>query len=545
MKPTAQQEKIINAPGNLVIVANPGSGKTFVLSEKIKRILPDTIEVKGVIAISYTNKASHELRSRCLKEGLAPKASFFGTIDKFYLSEIVIPFGKQLFGIPNIEVGIVRRSDLEDDIKEELSWLDDAIDPENFPLKHIDFLKKLFLQGKVVLESVGLLSIYVFNNSKACRSYIRARYTYIIIDEYQDTGKEQHLLFLKIKELGLSAIAVGDANQSIFKFSGKSSDYLIDLAKRKQDFVIFPLDYNHRCDASIINYSLLLLNEKAELLPYKDIHVFEKQVPGNEIQIAEWLTKSIAQYIKKYCVDKENKIGVLVRNGRTGTLVHNNIKLPHKYFEATPLDEDFTIWSGLFRELLSSVFDKTLSKTAFVENYISTDINRFKVIEVLKQIRKLEMELTDPHFDVISTISLSESIAVNLHPTGKNANSINLLKEVLSDSKLLETYKPAADNEIQIMTLHKSKGLEFDIMFHLDLYEWILPKKEIQDHKSFFSDIVQDVNLHYVGITRAKKCCVLCHSTKRTNYNQEQKNGNPSEFLQIPVLQAKRRPSPF
>lgn len=95
------------------------------------------------------------------------------------------------------------------------------------------------------------------------------------------------------------------------------------------------------------------------------------------------------------------------------------------------------------------------------------------------------------------------------------------------------------------MTLHKSKGLEFDIVFHLDLYEWILPKKEIQDHQSFFSDIVQDINLHYVGITRAKKCCVLCHSTKRTNYKQEQKNGNPSEFLQLKALQSKRIPSPF
>jgi DNA helicase-2/ATP-dependent DNA helicase PcrA len=545
MKPTAQQKKIIDAPGDLVIVANPGSGKTFVLAEKIKKILPDTIEIKGVIAISYTNKASHELKSRCLKEGLNPKASFFGTMDKFYLSEIIIPFAKQLFGIPKIEIGIIRRNDLDDDIKEELNWLDDSIEPEKLPQKHVDFLKKLFLHGKVVLESVGLLSIYIYNNSKACRDYIKARYTYIIIDEYQDTGKEQHLLFLKIKELGLSAIAVGDANQSIFKFSGKSSDYLIDLAKRKKEFTLFPLDYNHRCDASIINYSLLLLNEKSELLPFKSIHVFEKQVQGNEIQIAEWLSKSIVGYSRKYKVDKGNKIGILVRNGRTGTLVHNNINLPHKYFESTPLDEDFTIWSGIFKELLSIVFDKTLSKTSFVENYINVDINRSKVIEVLKQIRELETEFSDPHSNVISIISLLETIALNLHPTGKNANSLELLKEVLSDSRLLESYKPAADNEIQIMSLHKSKGLEFDIVFHLDLYEWILPKKEMQDYKSFYSDYTQDLNLHYVGITRAKKCCVLCHSTKRTNYKQEQKNGNPSDFLQSKILQTKRSPSPF
>ncbi|WP_343689419.1 ATP-dependent helicase [Chitinophaga sp.] len=545
MTPTAQQKKIIDAPGNLIIVANPGSGKTFVLAEKIKNILPDTVEIKGVIAISYTNKASHELKSRCLKDGLAPKGSFFGTMDKFYLSEIVVPFAKQLFGIPKVEIDIVRRSDLEESTKEELNWLDDKIDLDNLPQKHIDLLKKLFLQGRIVLESVGLFSIYVFNKSKACRKYIKSRYTHIIIDEYQDTGKEQHLLFLKIKELGLTAIAVGDTNQSIFKFSGKSSDYLIDLAKQKDGFTLFPLDFNHRCDASIINYSLLLLNKNSDLLPCDNIHVFEKQVQGNEVQIAQWLSKAIIQYTNRYKVNKESKVGVLVRNGRTGTIIHNNIGLPHKYFEATPLDEDFTIWSGLFRDLLSIIFDKAQSRTTFVENYISTDINRTKVISILKQIKELGEKFASPNFDLLSIADLSERIATNLHPSGRNSKSIILLKEVLSDARLLESYKPAADNEIQIMSLHKSKGLEFDIVFHLDLYEWILPKKELKDNKGFFSDLVQDINLHYVGITRAKKCCVLCYSNRRTNHKFENKPGNPSEFLKVEYLQKKRNPSPF
>ena len=289
MKPTNQQQKIIGASGNLVIVANPGSGKTFVLSEKIKTILPELIETKGVIAISYTNKASQELKSRCLKNGLAPKASFFGTMDKFYLSEIIIPFAKQLFGIPKIDISVVKRSDLTDDIREELESLDNVIDPDNLPKEHVLMLKKMFLDGKIILESVGLLSVYVFNHNQACKNYIKARYTHIIIDEYQDSGKEQHLLFLKINALGLSAIAVGDANQSIFKFSGKSSEYLLDLAKREDEFQLFPLDYNHRCHPSIINYSLLLLNPKSQLLDYDDIHVHEKLVQGNEVSIGQLL----------------------------------------------------------------------------------------------------------------------------------------------------------------------------------------------------------------------------------------------------------------
>lgn len=545
MKPTDQQQKIIDAHGDLVIVANPGSGKTFVLSEKIRKVLPDCIETKGLIAISYTNKASQELKTRCLKNGMAPKASFFGTMDKFYLYEIIIPFAKQLFGIPEDDIKVLKRSDLNDETKEELENLSDVIDPNNPPREYILLFRKLFLKGNIILELVGLLAVYIFNHSQACKNYIKAKYTHIIIDEYQDCGSEQHLLFLKIKAIGLKAIAVGDANQSIFKFSGKSSEFLVDLAKRKDEFQLFPLDYNHRCHPSIINYSLLLLNPNSQLLDNGEIHVHEKLIQGNEISIAQWLTAATVKYEGLYNVTKRNKIGILVRNNRTGNLVHKNLRVPHKYFESTSLDEDFSIWSGIFRNLLTMLFDNKLSKIEFVEEYISRDVNRTKVIGVLRQINELNKIISQSPIDVPSVIEMFVNIGMSLHPAGRNNESLILLKEVLLDAHLLESYKPAAENEMQIMSLHKSKGLEFDVVFHLDLYEWILPKKEINNGVKGFTDLRQDVNLHYVGITRAKKCCVLCHSTKRTNFAFEQKSGNPSEFLLAEYLKKKRIQSPF
>jgi len=58
MTPTAEQKKAIDYPGSMVIIAKPGSGKTFVIAEKIRSILPVLPDYRGVIAISYTNKAS-------------------------------------------------------------------------------------------------------------------------------------------------------------------------------------------------------------------------------------------------------------------------------------------------------------------------------------------------------------------------------------------------------------------------------------------------------------------------------------------------------
>lgn len=88
MEPTDIQKDIIDFEGNVVVLASPGSGKTFVLSEKIRRVLDDDalLNYQGVIAISYTRKASANLKRRTIGNGMPSKNSFFGTIDNFCLN---------------------------------------------------------------------------------------------------------------------------------------------------------------------------------------------------------------------------------------------------------------------------------------------------------------------------------------------------------------------------------------------------------------------------------------------------------------------------
>ena len=93
---TDEQQLIIDEPGNIVITARPGSGKTFTIVEKIKLISNELLDYQGVIAISFTRKASEELQIRCKIMNIAKKCSFFGTIDKFYISQIICPFAKHI-----------------------------------------------------------------------------------------------------------------------------------------------------------------------------------------------------------------------------------------------------------------------------------------------------------------------------------------------------------------------------------------------------------------------------------------------------------------
>jgi len=541
--PTEEQINIIEESNNCVVIAKPGSGKTFILSEKIRNIIPELPMYKGVIAISFTNKASNELKQRCLSDGLFPKESFFGTIDRFFISEIIIPFGIQIFGLPAHDIKITSIRDLDHADKNNFSWLKDDFFYPDLRSNHIELLKSNFNSGIIYIETIGLLSLYIFDNSKACQKYIKARYSHVIIDEYQDSGMEQHELFLRLQEMGLISIAVGDADQSIYAFAGKNSKYLLSLPKNKK-FKFLSLTYNHRSHPSIINYSSVLLRQDFELLNYDRINIFEKQVVGDETKIANWIDRAVPFYLSKFDIKRNKEVAVLARNNRTAGIIDDNLQLNHKLFLQTNLDVDINKHSVLFRNLLICALDQQQTKYNLLDSLIDINDNKIKTKSVYLKIQEIERLICDFNNLLVNKnkiINISKKICEEVFGQQANIKSLELLEEVINDKRLVESYRPAKNNEIQIMTLHKSKGLEFDLVFHLDLYEYIMPSESFKENgQRCFNDYEQDINLHYVGITRAKKCCILTISTQRNNFRKELKVANKSIFFNINNLEKLR-----
>lgn len=544
-EPTSDQLNAINYSGSMVVIAKPGSGKTFVVSEKIRNILPSLSEHKGVIAISYTNKSSNELRKRSTRNGINKKGSFFGTIDKFCDGEIIIPFLSQMWGKPTDEISVSKISNLEGEEQEQFSSIkSNQVSLQDLE-EHLDIVKAYFKKGQLFLETNGALALHVLSHSKACQNYVRSRYSHVFIDEYQDSGIEQHELFLKMKELGLVAVAVGDADQSIFQFSGKDSRHLLELAK-SDEFRSFSVDINHRCHPSIVNYSMRLLDKDAVLLDADECRVLYKSTNGDQKSIAAWIDSSIEGIRGQYGVKKNCEIGILVKGNVSGSLISGALKTKHRYSVNHPLEEHFSLWARLFCRLLGYRFDKAVTAQEIVEES-SANLSKLelqKVRKVIRQIRSVnQVELAGPIVD----------IADMLLPNGRSEEAVHLLKQSLTDD-LSDSFQPANDDEVQIMTLHKSKGLELDVVFHLDMYEWILPAKRPGPNGDFdnpdYPSFEQDLNLHYVGITRARKACFLCTSSRRgaRDFNTGQpvtRNGSPSEFFGINQLVELREISPF
>lgn len=543
MEPTKTQQEIITQEGNAVVMATPGSGKTYVISEKIKRLLleDNMRDYQGVIAISYTRKASAHLKDRALDGGISAKNSFFGTIDSFCLTQIVLGFGDYVIGYPEKEVTPIDLKDLSKEQREDFTWLMeihpdyDEVDDEEW---HTLF--EFYRKGYVLIQSLELMALHVYRGSIACRNYMKARFKFVFIDEYQDADTYTDELFRELVALGLTGIVVGDKNQSIFGFAHKDSRYLQALCD-DDDFKTYLLDTNFRCAPSIINYSNRLLNGKCELIDANDKGMAYVRVEGGEEAIADFLSDYIPILCEKNDVKDLNEVAILVRNTRTQTLIDQALTIPHRLVETTVIDQELNPCSRLYAELLQFYFDPSMRLLSVLDGYLDfDDLSLSEKIE-LNNLKRGIRNVTEDNLEAL--LNLFHRVAKIVMPNQGEGLSTEKLRMVLDDEKMLTTYMPASKDEIVLMTLHKSKGLEFDIVFHLNMNEWELPvklPKEGDFNNTYYPSYEQDVDLHYVGITRARKVCVLVGSTKRTNSRGATSTAFESDFLNINGLREMR-----
>ncbi len=521
--PTDEQNAVLNCDGNVVVTAKPGSGKTFTIVEKIGKVLPTLPDYQGIIAISFTNKASYELKKRCLSRGIDSKLSFWGTIDKFYISQIIIPFASHLTGIiPEYRVIESFEEDCEFNCFQNVSLQYDE--------KTEELILNCLKEGIIPLKLTGYIALYILYKVPDCIKFLVSRYGFIFIDEYQDCGVIQHTIFCFLVENGIIGIAVGDINQAIYGFAGRFPKYLISLISNKK-FEHFELSKNHRCHESISEYSLCLYGASKNIP--SESRVYAVTVNGSEHRIGELIDRYLTGIKHKYGIIHNRDVAILCRSNISAERISLFLNTPSKVFKETALDRDMSEWGRLFRELLLFVFDSSRFAVDFVEQYFSQEYEQ--------KIYNEALSLCSSIFSSdISNISSQEqqilSLAQLIYPNKDCKQSIETLHTVLNNIDLLNSYLPAADEEINIMTLHKSKGLEFDAVFHMDMYEYIIPN-EYGDSNSK----LQDLNLHYVGITRAKKVCYIMLGNKR--YRKKTNDyivANKSPFLFLQGLKERR-----
>ena len=532
---TPDQINAIESNANMVITACPGSGKTSIVVEKIIREVEGLKTYQGIIGITFTVKASRELKKRCKKNGVNTKASFFGTIDHFCLSEIIYPFISRLYGVSLIPLECKLYNDLDEELRAGLPDLGTV----GNELKTVDYdtykpvIRELYTKGVIVLETLGVLSVHVLNNSSGCRKYIKSKYASLYVDEYQDSSEPQHQLFISLHNLGLKAVAVGDIQQSIYAWRGCDPQYIQDLIAKPDVFEHHIVNINHRCHPSINNYANRLFNPNSALQPTEEIRVYQWVLNGNQINAVQQINDSINKLVNDGLASSFSEVAILVRSNRSLEFVKNGLSVPFRVYSDDPLSSINTPTTKVLNGLLFYYFDSTFlayDVLEIAEQFcILSTKERKEFIEKIKALRDIyQGNLKD------NLILLCQAL-IKIDITNIEANALG---STLDDEVMLKQYKPIDLDEVQVMTLHKSKGLEFDVVFHLDLYDWVFPRRIYTGNfnEEKFDNWEQELNLHFVGVTRAKEYCFLVSSTRRLNSNNEEKRGNKSQFMTLQGL---------
>lgn len=375
-----QEEAVSYKDGALLVKASAGSGKTRVLTERIKRLLGNT--KKKILAITFTNMAGEEMRKRLGDSEKAKSQVFIGTFHGF--CQQVLEMRGNLIGLPKMPQIFENESDrlslIEQAIETTPSYLIkykqwDEKKQRDFRYKALEFISKVkrellsenelqantsnedavFLyhsyqeilasQNAIDFDDLIMLTYRLFMNNPSVANLYRKTYEYICIDEAQDLNNAQYQLLKSITNGKYkNVMMVGDSNQSIFAFNGSSSVFMNKLFFEDFQPKVINLSENYRSSIRVI--------ESAEkIIPESNGHV-NSVIPGifeifpakDEKEEVEWINKKIEKLISlKEHDDIEGvityeKIAVLARNKYVfkrleEILIENSIPF---YYKSTP-----------------------------------------------------------------------------------------------------------------------------------------------------------------------------------------------------------------
>ena len=307
-----QQQAVQHTEGPLLILAGAGSGKTKVLTVRIAHLLAQGVNPYEILAITFTNKAAKEMKSRV--EGLVGDVAnriWLSTFHSFCAK--FLRFELDNFLGYNSNFTIYDTSDSQAVIKAALKALnlDDKYypvgamiaaisDAKNKLLFASDFRKQArdFYQQKVAdvyeyyerelrknnaldFDDLLLVAVKLLQSNEAVLDKYSKRFRYVMIDEYQDTNHAQYLLAKLLASHWKNIAVVGDADQSIYAWRGADIQNILDFEKDYPNCISIKLEQNYRSTKIILDAANAVI-ENNEGRPKKNL--WTDKTEGAKIQ---------------------------------------------------------------------------------------------------------------------------------------------------------------------------------------------------------------------------------------------------------------------
>jgi len=604
-----QLEAVFEIDRNLQIIACAGSGKTEVITRRIANILNSKPDVKpeNIVAFTFTEKAAESMKRRI--ENVLGEASSFnlehmyvGTIHGFcyhllnkYAGEFreykildtvknhhfVNRYYKDC-GMSDLELDLYYRNILVflecidkmiDDYENRELWTEKQREALN---KYIDCLysHKYIDFSLMIFETIRQI-----DDNPAVKEYL-STIKYLIVDEYQDVNDLQEKLIMRFADAGANICVVGDDDQTIYQFRGSNADNMISFSDRYADVHQVKLEKNFRCAPGIVDIADTVIRNNDNRLPKKMVSgVLEKEgiIKADRYGDSVKQFTAIAERIKKLHEQgvPYKEIAILVRKGKTikaASYQLDNLEIP---FETDSAEHFFAgNYFNRFVETIKILADVDKAKlyeqwSDIVEGPPFSAGFRFirgcarganlPLSEILRgfcdkigfldesaedfEIRKNDLE------GIAKILDDYDEIYGDWQLTGRINGILNFLGMRAAEEYKYQSFKPKDPDldAVQIMTVHKAKGLEFHTVFLPELVNREFPVSNMGGRKYFHvlggtfeenkekyrGDMEDERKLFYVAVTRAKENLCMSYELSLQPVSCFVKEAAQSSYLKI------------
>ncbi|MGB2908879.1 MAG: UvrD-helicase domain-containing protein [Candidatus Aminicenantaceae bacterium] len=566
-----QQRAARHSTGPALILAGPGTGKTRTLTYRIAHLIQDQgVAPESILAVTFTNKAASEIGQR-LNELLPgegqehkPRVSTFHAFGFSALKEHADAFGRSgSFSLVDVSdkrhvlgksLGCPRQeiSKVLDDItraKQELTPLSSdpggSASPFWGPYEEYCRENDLFDLDDCIYRPVRL-----FLEHPEVRKDFQGRFSWILIDEYQDINLAQYrLVRLLLPGPVPNLCVIGDPDQAIYGFRGADVRIIQEFLQDYPEAAVFRLKQSYRCTDTILRASSRVIALSIE--PEGFLQGLQE---GVKITIAPQATdRSEAEFVARTIEDLMGGLRFFsLDSDLTAGESHTDLRSLSDFAVLCRVKDQMKALERAFQN--HSIPYQSIGETPFFQQEPAKSVvDVFRLAanpgNPLLRNRLFGQVLPDPNAleslsELIRSKSVSDSLAAISTAYFQKERDASLTefnrlqdmaREFGTDGAAFlkfmalgtgaDTFRRRLES-VSLMTLHASKGLEFRCVFIVGCEDGLLPYSLFDR----LSDREEEKRLLYVGMTRAKKYLLLSHAGKRFLLGREYRL-NRSPFL--------------
>ena len=613
-----QREAVLHTKGPLLVLAGAGSGKTRVITHRIARLVEAGADPRGIIAVTFTNKAAEEMRGRVQKlVGAAVPVGFVGTFHSWSLRFLrrnhVAAALPPRFSIADSadslalvkeamsELGLSEQMLPPGSVRSRISHAKNAlVSPKKFEAAQSDFAgeriakayrlyeKKLAAAGALDFDDLILRSVRLLESREDVLASERRRTRHLLIDEYQDTNISQDALVRFLGEGAESFCAVGDEDQSIYRWRGAEVEHILRFDEDFPAARVVPLERNYRSTAKILEAASAVVSHNRRRRPKR---LRADRGEGSRVRL--WLfdeDRSEAEAVAREIGSAQrppSEVAILYRTNAQSRSFEEELvrrRIPYvvvggmKFYDRAEVkdalsylrlavrpDDDLAfrrVVNVPARGIGAATLDRIASASAAagrswwevsgetlpgLTDRARVALRRFRTL-VLDLQEKAESyspsalieylleasgyaalyEGSEEREDVARRENLQELVSSAREFERRNAEGAAIAEYLDAVSLATDADAiPAGGGAVTLSTLHAAKGLEFKAVYVVGLEEGYLPHGNSGDDPE---ELEEERRLLYVGMTRAEDQLTLTLAQRRLVYGKVQFR-SPSRFL--------------